>query len=101
MPPPDHPLQPLYRDGGGRIRFKANAIVEFLLDHCSQLPPEHRVNMNELAVMGFTEADREQFLQLIGYDINGFADMSYVRDKTFKRAMAAADVLESGADATT
>jgi hypothetical protein len=76
-----HPIQPLYVDDFGTVRFKRNKIVEFLL----QAGP---FDMNKLAMMEFSIEDREQFAQLIGYSLSGFAELSYVTDKTYERAAA-------------
>lgn len=73
------PLQPLYKDAHGVIRFQANAIVRYLLD-------EGGIDMNMLAALPFSQADREQFAQLIGYSLSGFSELSYVRDETYERA---------------
>ena len=71
-----HPLQPLIRDKDGLERFKKNDIVCFLLDHGP-------FDMNTLAGMNFSTADREQFAQLIGYSLRGFSELSYVNNRTF------------------
>jgi hypothetical protein len=76
-----HPVQPLYMDGNGVYRFKANAIVKFLLDTGGS-------DMNKLACMPFTFEDREQFAQLIGYSLGGFGELPYVTDETYVRAAA-------------
>lgn len=75
---PRHPIQPLVRIDGV-IRFKKNAIVEYLLETSKK-------TMDDLAVIEFTQEDREQFAQLIGYSLSGFADLSYVSDKTYQEA---------------
>jgi len=77
-----HPVQPLLRDPDGVIRFKPNAIVAYLL-HVAR---RHGVDLNELAVMPFTQEDREQFAQLIGYSLSGFGELSYVSAETLARA---------------
>lgn len=74
-----HPLQPIYKDTHGVLRFKANAIVEYLLDHGG-------VDMNKLACLDFTQEDREQFAQLIGYSLGGFSELSYVSDEAVNTA---------------
>jgi hypothetical protein len=74
-----HPLQPLVIDDHSVIRFKANAIVRFLLE-------EGPFDMNDLAKQGFSRQDREQFAQLIGYSLSGAGDLSYVSDKTYNKA---------------
>jgi len=74
-----HPIQPLEEDKHGTIRFKKNAIVEFLLDNGG-------FNMNDLAVMDFSNEDRMQFAQLIGYSLYGFSELSYVDDATYYAA---------------
>lgn len=80
---PKHPVQPLVRDAAGVIRFKANAIVRYLLESGT-------ADMNKLAMLPFSQEDREQFAQLIGYSLSGFGDLSYVTDETY--AVAARQV---------
>ena len=55
-----HPIQPLITDEQGVTRFKENGIVYFLAKN----------RLNELATMGFSNEDWEQFAQLIGYSLN-------------------------------
>ena len=74
-----HPIQPLALDKNGTLRFKENAIVVYLLDNGG-------LNMNDLAVVSFSQEDREQFAQLIGYSQCGFGDLSYVSDATYETA---------------
>lgn len=73
-----HPIQPVVKDNSGVERFKSNKIVSFLLD-------AGPFDMNQLACIDFSREDREQFAQLIGYSVSGFADLSYVRGSTWKR----------------
>lgn len=80
------PIQPVYRDEQGVVRFRANAVVSFLYQWASA----RGMGLNELALMPFDAADREQFAQLIGYSVSGFGDLSYVSDETYARATAAA-----------
>jgi len=79
-----HPVQPLIKEANGTVRFKKNAIVRFLLD---AVP----FDMNQLAIMEFSDEDREQFAQLIGYSLGGFSELSYVSDATYDRAAAQLD----------
>jgi hypothetical protein len=79
------PLQPLYRDRNGVVRFRANEIVEYLMTWAAS----RGMNMNVLAAMAFDAADREQFAQLVGYSLAGFGKLSYVTDETYARAEAA------------
>ena len=74
-----HPIQPLYTDNSGTIRFKENKIVTFLLD-------AGPFDLNQLALMNFTQEDREQFAQLIGYSLSGFGELSYVSSDTYDTA---------------
>jgi hypothetical protein len=64
-----HPIQPLELDAHGVIRFKANAIVRYLLDNGG-------IDMNRLATVSFPDEDREQFMQLIGYSHSGVYGVS-------------------------
>lgn len=75
-----HPIQPIVTDGYGTFRFKGNEIVKFLLDNGG-------FDMNDLAMMVFTDEDREQFAQLIGYSVSGFGSLSYVSDETYDKAV--------------
>jgi hypothetical protein len=72
-------IQPTVRDDGGRLRFKENKIVSFLLDNGGY-------DMNKLAREDFTKNDREQFAQLIGYSLDGYGMLSYVTDETYDTA---------------
>lgn len=81
-----HPIQPLITDQHGVIRFKANAIVQYLLDNGG-------IDMNKLAIKGFSREDHEQFAQLIGYSHSGAHDLSYMSSEVLDAAekMAKAD----------
>jgi hypothetical protein len=79
MSEPKHPVQPIVEDADGVQRFKANAIVRYLLE-------AGPFDMNQLAVIPFSAEDREQFAQLIGYSLCGFGELSYVSDETYERA---------------
>lgn len=84
-----HPTQPLYRDQHGTPRFKENKIVRFLLDGGPY-------DMNKLALMPWSDEDREQFAQLIGYSLVGFGELSYVSDETYEQAIGDYDVDAKG-----
>jgi hypothetical protein len=75
-----HPIQPMemYEDDK-IIRFKKNSIVILLLNSCD-------IDMNKLAMMNFSNDDRSQFAQLIGYSYSGFVELPYVEDKIYKKA---------------
>lgn len=75
----NQPMQPLYQDPDNRWRFHGNQIVEHLLEHGG-------IDLNELAVCNFSQEDWEQFAQLIGYSLDGFSELSYVREATYQQA---------------
>lgn len=77
------PMQPLAYDENGTLRFRGNTLVRHLLDHGG-------LDLNDLAMVECSTADREHFAQLIGYSLGGFGDLSYVSDETYDRAAAAA-----------
>jgi hypothetical protein len=81
---PKHPMQPLVRDADGVVRFKQNAIVRFLLD-------AGPFDLNQIALMPFSDEDREHFAQLIGYSLDGFGELSYVSDESYEQAAAQSD----------
>lgn len=69
---PKHPIQPVVWKEGV-IRFKQNALVNYLLDWSSR----HGCNMNDLILIDFSRDDRTQFAQLIGYSVSGAGDLPY------------------------
>lgn len=71
-----HPRQPASQDDSGIERFKSNAIVLYLLDNGP-------FDMNHLACQDFSDEDRCQFAQLIGYGVSGYKSLSYVRREEF------------------
>ena len=76
-----NPIQPLAPDAHGVVRFKANAIVRHLID------THPTVDMNALARKSFTDDDRQQFAQLIGYSLSGYGSLSgYVDDVAYLAA---------------
>ena len=81
------PIQPLYKDEDGVIRFQTNKIVRALLD-------TGKLNLNDIACLNFSQEDREQFAQLIGYSLSGFGELSYVSDETYGAAEAMAKNLK-------
>lgn len=67
-----HPRQPVGEDDSGIERFKSNAIVRYLLY-------DGPFDMNHLAVQDFSDEDRCQFAQLIGYSEDSYGTLSYVQ----------------------
>lgn len=86
--PFSHPMQRVYLDNEGVIRFVHNQIVQFLLD-------EGPFDMNHLAVQKFSEEDRVQFAQLVGYSVSGFGGLDYVSRKALRKADRRAEKLMS------
>jgi len=77
-----NPIQPLALDDKGILRFKENAIVNYL----REVARKHCVDMNELACMGFSDDDRQQYAQLIGYSLSGYSELPYVDDASYEAA---------------
>jgi hypothetical protein len=77
-----NPIQPLYVDDKGVLRFKPNAIVQYLLD-------KGGLDLNMLAgIEGVSQTDWEQFHMLIGYSLSGFGELSSTSDETYEAADA-------------
>ena len=87
-----HPIQPIEKDDSGVLRFKKNAIVEYLLDSGG-------ITMNDIAMSDFSNEDRQQLAQLIGYSLSGYGDLSYVDEYAYKVAETMADEDMDGKDA--
>ena len=66
------PMQPIITDENGTFRFRKNAIVRYLRDS---------LNLNDLAEMAFPQSDWDQFIQLIGYSLDGYIDNPLVSDE--------------------
>jgi glutathione S-transferase len=79
-----HPIQPLIKDDHGTLRFKKNAIVEYLLDQSG-------IDLNALAGVAFSDEDRQQFAQLIGYSLSGYGELYYVSDDAYGAAETIAE----------
>lgn len=85
-----NPIQPLARDSQGVLRFKANALVNALLEHGQ----ETGLGLNELAHKfcgAEHDDDRQQLAQLIGYSLRGYSELDYVSDDAYRAAAMMAD----------
>ena len=78
----NQPTQPIEMADDGVVRFHKNAIVEYLCDWAGA----RGMSMNKLAVMTFSNEDRMQFAQLIGYSVSGFGDLSYANSEVVQQA---------------
>lgn len=61
---PEMPLQPTAKDEHGTLRFVKNRIVEKLLD-------DGPFDLNDIASWGFSEDERFQLNQMLGYSVSG------------------------------
>lgn len=86
------PIQPIEPDPNGCIRFRSNAIVRHLLDHGG-------IDLNQIACMDFSDEDRQQFAQLIGYSLSGYSELSYVSNDAYEAAKRMAENSESETEA--
>jgi hypothetical protein len=84
---PCHPIQPVITDQHGTYRFRANAVVTYLLDWASK----RGCNLNDLARVRFNEDDTQQFAQLIGYSLSGYGELSYASDEVYESALLMVD----------
>ena len=74
-----HPMQKIYRDDSGVVRFRGNEIIRHLCDTGA-------LNLNRIAAMGFSDEDHMQLAQLLGYSVGGFGELSYADEKTVRLA---------------
>lgn len=68
------PMQPI-----DDKRFVPNRIVQHLLDNGG-------IDLNDIAMLSFTNEERMQFAQLIGYSLGGYSELSYVSDESYDAA---------------
>ena len=73
-----HPKQPHVVDKHGVVRFKENKIVSALLDKATKAKI---MDMNIISSMDFSDEDRQQFAQLIGYSVSGYGELSYADEE--------------------
>lgn len=89
------PMQPIEFDKDGVIRFKRNAIIDWLFN-------TYRIDLNEIAIhcqeAKVPVEDQEQFWQLLGYSVSGYGDLSFVRSETVRLADAIAENLADRKD---
>ena len=78
-PPPRNPMQPMILADDGAVRFRQNAIVRKLLEMAARAG--YTLN-NVAGDVTFTQDDYEQLMQLIGYSLKGFHELSCVSDET-------------------
>ena len=87
-----HPMQPIGVDKHGVVRFKPNAIIEWLFE-------TGKLDMNLVAVMAgnkvFNKEDQMQLAQLLGYSVSGYGDLSYVSRESLDEADNIAEKLMS------
>ena len=88
-----HPLQPLYIDSEGVVRFRGNKIVSLLLD-------TSKFDLNDLSVMlqngVVSKEDFTQLMQLIGYSVSGYGDLSTSPKELVEEADRQAEELLKG-----
>ncbi len=87
-----HPMQPIVVDGEV-TRFRSNRVVAFLMETA-----RHRgTGLSELAgiadAMQVPPEDWEQFIQLLGYSVSGYCDLSTVSEESKDAAWKAAEKL--------
>jgi len=87
--------QPLVLDDDGVIRFRENRLIRLLLE-------AGPFDLNQIALMAFSDQERQQLAQLIGYSVSGYGDLSYAEGDPTARADRAVDIFiaeqESGGE---
>lgn len=82
-----NPVQPIV-EVNGTLRFKENAIVNTLYEFSKG----KGMGLNEIACMKFSDDDRRQFAQLIGYSLCGYGELGYVRDCDYETAVIMSEI---------
>jgi hypothetical protein len=67
----------------GKLRFRENQIISFLVE----LAFENGFSLSKIAAMDFSDEDRMQLAQLIGYSVAGYGMLSYTSDESYARAL--------------
>lgn len=89
----EEPMQPVGVDQYGTHRFLENRIVRDMLEFSRP----RGFGLNEMASKAasgdYSRSEQEQFAQLIGYSVDGYADLSFVSNKSADRAIALSEQL--------
>lgn len=85
--PVSMPMQPIYGDESGRARFRENKIVTWMLE---QGRAGAQFDLNTIACLAVPQEDYVQLMQLIGYSLQGFHELSGVPDTVCLAASAEA-----------
>lgn len=81
------PMQPIVVENGV-IRFRRNRVVRALLDHAHA---GEKFDLNDIAASeDFSDEERCQFYQLIGYSLSGYHEMGFVTNEEAHKVSAAA-----------
>lgn len=68
--------RPIYTDEHGTRRFKGNAVVKHLLEEARAGRKCDMNMLHESVVFGqFTQADWQEFYQMIGHSLSGYAEI--------------------------
>jgi hypothetical protein len=86
-----HPIQPLYLSEDGVMYFKQNKIITYLFE-------SGKLDLNEIAVMDFSNEDQQQIAQLVGYSLSGYGDLSYVDDDAYAVAQRMSEEVKDERD---
>lgn len=88
----EHPIQQIVLDEKGRARFRENTVVRAVFDNC-------KFDMNTLNALFFSDDDRRQFAQLIGYSTSGYGELPYTEGHwTVAHADAVTETLLNAAE---
>ena len=77
-------MQPVVQDEKGVCRFKENKIVTYILD------TNPNRTLNEIAIMDFSDDDKQHLYQLIGCSVSGYGELSYADDSVYDASDAQA-----------
>jgi len=76
-------MQSVIMTEDGKLRFRENQIISFLVE----LAFENGFSLSKIATMDFSDEDRMQLAQLIGYSVAGYGMLSYVSDESYAKAL--------------
>lgn len=78
----NNPMQPVVLAENGSIRFKENAIIISLLEFATQ----HGYGLNSIAAADYSDDDYSQLMELIGYSVSGYGNLSRCNKSHMRRA---------------
>jgi hypothetical protein len=80
-------LREVYTDTKGVVRFRGNAVVEWLFKN-------GRIDLNTIPCHSLPSKDVAEFWQMLGYSVSGYGDLDFIDRMTVEQADKEAELVQ-------